>query len=107
MHLAVPEDQLPALAAAHRLLKPGGVLFVALFNPDIPRALAVDGVMELADRWLDEETGAEVLKWSVRSLDLAEQIQETIFIYEEISPSGETRTHRLPLCIAFSLAARG
>jgi SAM-dependent methyltransferase len=101
MHLATAEEQMEALAAACCLLQPDGALFVDLFSPDIPRLLAVEGVMELADRWHDHETGAEVLKWSVRALDLAEQIQETTFIYEEILPSGETRRTVCPFTLRF------
>jgi len=86
MHLSSPTEQLDCLRSAHRVLKPGGCLLVDLFNPDIPRLLEVNGQMELADRWQDDETGAEVLKWSVRRLDISEQLQETLVIYEEILP---------------------
>jgi SAM-dependent methyltransferase len=101
MHFASPQAQLDLLRFAADHLRDGGVLFLDLFSPDIPRLLAVEGVMELADRWVDEESGAEVLKWSVRSLDLAEQIQETTFIYEEIFAHGETRRTVCPFTLRY------
>ncbi len=101
MHVAAPDQQLQALTHAHRLLKAGGVLFVGLFNPDIPRLLEVNGLVELADQWHDAATGAEVLKWSVRSVDLAAQLQETTFIYEEQLPRGDVRKTVCPFTLRY------
>ena len=101
MHLTTADDQLAALRNAARHLRPGGRLLIDLFNPDLPRLFAVDGVMELADRWQDDATGAEVLKWSVRRLDLAEQLQETLFIYEEIFADGRTQRTACPFTLRF------
>lgn len=101
MHLTTAGDQIAALRNAARHLRPGGRLLIDLFNPDLPRLFAVDGVMELADRWQDDATGAEVLKWSVRRLDLAEQLQETLFIYEEIFADGRTQRTACPFTLRF------
>ncbi len=101
MHLTDAADQEAALRAACTLLRPGGRLMLDLFNPDIARLLEVNGLMELADRWRDETTGAAVTKWSVRSVDIAEQLQETLFIYEETLPSGETRRTHCPFTLRF------
>ena len=80
---------------------PGGQLLVDLFNPDVPRLLAINGVQELADQWQDDASGALVLKWSVRTVDLAEQLQETLFIYEENFPGGSSRRTVLPFTLRF------
>ena len=101
MHFTTVEEQLAVLRSAHRHLRPGGRLLLDLFNPDLPRLFAVDGVTELADRWQDDATGAEVLKWSVRRLDLAEQLQETLFIYEEIFADGRTQRTTCPFTLRF------
>ena len=45
--------------------------------------------------------GAQVIKWSVRTVDWAEQIQETLFIYEEILPDGTTHRTACPFTIRF------
>lgn len=91
MHLTTQADQLAVLRNAHHHLRSGGLLLIDLFNPDLPRLLAVNGLQELADQWTDPASGAQVLKWSVRTVDVAEQLQETLFIYEEILPNNEVR----------------
>lgn len=101
MHLETPHDQLAALENAARHLQPGGVFLLDLFNPDIARLMEVNGVMELADQWQDPTTAAQVLKWSVRQLDLAAQIQETTFIYEEIMTDGQVRKTICPFLLRF------
>ena len=101
MHLAQPAAQMAALANAYRHLRHGGALLIDLFNPDVARLTAVDGMQELADHWRDAETGAQVLKWVVRSVDWAEQIQETVFVYEETLPGGGSRRTVCPFHLRF------
>lgn len=101
MHLNTPQDQRAALHQVAQQLAPGGVFLLDLFNPDIARLMEVGGLMELADQWVDTATGAQVMKWSVRQLDLAEQIQDTTFIYEEILPGGEMRRTVCPFTLRF------
>ena len=100
MHLADPADQLAALMAAAAHLRPGGLLLLDLFHPDLARLMEVQGLAEVADQWVRED-GTEVIKWSVRTVDLAEQLQETIFIYEEIMPDGTVRRTRGPFTLRF------
>ncbi len=101
MHFPTATEQIAVLRNAAKHLRPGGRLLIDLFNPDLPRLLAVEGVMELADRWQDTQSGAEVLKWSVRRLDIAEQLQETTFIYEEIFTDGHTQRTVCPFTLRF------
>lgn len=101
MHLARPADQMAALRNAHRHLASGGALLLDLFNPDVARLAMVDGVQELADRWQDEQTGAQVIKWAVRTVDWAEQLQETIFIYDETLLDGSSRRTVCPFLLRF------
>jgi SAM-dependent methyltransferase len=100
MHLADPAEQLELLERITAHLRPGGLLLIDLFNPDLARLLEVQGVMELADWWM-RDTGTKVLKWSIRTVDLAEQIQETVFIYEEIAPDGTTQRTHCPFTLRF------
>ena len=101
MHFVTADEQLEVLRNTWRHLRPGGHLFIDLFNPDIPRLLAINGVLELADQWVDNQTGAEVQKWSVRTIDLAEQLQETLFIYEETFADGRSRRTNCPFTLRF------
>lgn len=100
MHLVTQADQSAALRRAHAHLRPGGLLLLDLFNPDPLRLAAVSGLCELADQWRDA-AGSQVLKWSVRSVDFAEQVQETTFIYEEVQPDGQTRRTACPFTLRF------
>jgi SAM-dependent methyltransferase len=100
MHLADADDQLAVLERVAAHLRPGGLLLLDLFNPDVARLLEVHGVMELADQWTRTDS-TEVIKWSVRSVDLAQQVQETLFIYEEIAVDGSVRRTRCPFTLRF------
>lgn len=101
MHFTTVEDQITVLRTAARHLRPGGRLLIDLFNPDLPRLFAVEGMMELADRWQDAQSGAGVLKWVVRRVDVAEQLQETTFIYEEVFVDGRTQRTICPFTLRF------
>lgn len=101
MHLTTQEDQLTVLRNAHRHLQSGGLLFIDLFNPDLSRLLSINGVQEFADQWEDEKYGTHVFKWSVRTLDWVEQIQDTLFIYEEVLPDGLVRRTACPFLLRF------
>lgn len=101
MHLTTQAEQQSALRRTWQHLAPNGQLLLALFNPDVRRLVEVAGVQELADRWFDEDTGVEVIKWSVRTVDWAHQIQETLFIYEEIFADGRVQRTSCPFTLRF------
>ena len=101
MHLTSAADQVRVLRRAHRHLQPGGTLLLALFNPDVPRLVEVAGLQELADRWTDAASGAEVIKWCVRNVDWTAQIQDTLFIYEEIFADGRVQRTLCPFPLRF------
>jgi len=107
MHLTTQADQLAALRAAHRHLRPGGRLLIELFSPDIPHLTAIAGVQELADRWQDDARNATVLKWVVRRVDVAEQLQETTFIYELVYANGRVEKAVLPFTLRFLWPSEG
>ena len=107
MHLPTQDDQLAVLINAQRHLRPDGLLLVDLFSPDIVRLSEVAGVQELADQWLDEDSGAQVFKWSVRHIDVANQRQETLFLYEEIFPDGRVHKHAIPFTLRFLWPSEG
>lgn len=107
MHLNTQAEQLAALRTAHAHLRPGGRLLIDLFNPDIPHLTAISGVQELADRWEDEERDATVLKWVVRRVDVAQQLQETTFIYESVYADGRVEKAVLPFFLRFLWPSEG
>lgn len=107
MHLTTQVDQLAALESAYHHLRVGGLLLIDLFNPDIAYLESVSGMQELADQWEDEQSGAWVLKWTSRYLDVAQQRQETIFIYEEIFPDGCSMQTKISFPLRFWWPSEG
>jgi len=107
MHCSSQAAQLAVLRNAYCHLRPGGALLLDLFNPDVARLVAVNGLNELADTWEDEGSGAQVFKWSVRTLDWAEQLQDTLFIYEEIFPDGRVQRTPCPFSLRFLWRGEG
>lgn len=96
MHLTTLADQLTALGAWHRLLAPGGLLIIDVYNPNPQQLLEADGRVELQERWFDPATGATVMKQVSRTLDAARQLQHVLFIYDEVLPDGEVRRTLAP-----------
>ncbi len=96
MHLTTLEDQLQALRAWRRLLLPGGLLVIDVYNPNPQGLLEADGRIELHGRWFDPDTGAVVLKQTSRTLDDARQTQHVLFIYDEVFPDGQVRRTLAP-----------
>lgn len=101
LHLITPGDQLACLERVHAHLRPGGRLLLDVINPDVPRLLAVNGLQELVTQWEDAATGAQVFKWSVQLADLAAQILEVLFIYEEVLPDSQVRRTPCPFTLRF------
>ena len=101
MHVTTQAGQLKALQCAQRHLRAGGLLLIDLFNPDVAYLEAIAGIQELADWWEDEESGATVLKWTTRNVDAARQLQETVFVYEEVFPDGRNAQTRLCFPLRF------
>ncbi len=106
MHCTTQADQLLVLENTFRHLAPDGILLIDLFNPDLVALSEVAGLQELADSW-EDSNGAQVLKWSIRTADAASQIQETCFIYEEISADGSSRKTLCPFTLRFLWPSEG
>ena len=101
MHLETQEDQRQALRCWHAFLRPGSPLILDLFNPDIVTLIEADGRLMVDNQWRDPQSGAVVIKQLVRKIDLANQIQETIFVYDEVFPDGQTRRLLVPFNLRF------
>lgn len=107
MHCTSQAEQIAVMNSAYQHLRSGALFLIDLFNPDIEQVLQVQNVMELADSWTDEENGTEVLKWSVRTIDICEQLQDTLFIYEEIFSDGQIRRTPCPFQLRFLWRSEG
>ena len=88
MHLVDPAAQLGALRHWRKHLKPGGLLILDLFNPDVAELATLDGHLQLEKTWLDTDTGCTVMKQVSRTLDQINQLVHVTFVYDELAPDG-------------------
>lgn len=95
MHLETVADQLRALDALRRHLRPDGRLVLDLFNPD-PRELSADQGVLVHERTFRTAEGHAVQKFVLRRTDFAAQRQTVEFIYDELLADGRVVRHALP-----------
>lgn len=107
MHLTSLQDQLQALQAWRKLLLPGALLIIDVDNPHPQLLVEADGKLDLHNRWEDPETGATVLKLVSRSVDPALQLQDIVFIYDEVFPDGQMRRTVAPFQARYVHRAEG
>jgi SAM-dependent methyltransferase len=98
MHLESTDDQLAALANIHGALEPGGILALDLFNPD-PRELLRHNGECVLDKTFRLDGGILVQKFVVQSVDMAGQINNVTFIYDELDADGIVRRRAIPFAM--------
>ena len=96
LHLDTQERQLAALRHWREHLAPGGLLVIDVFHPDVTQLAGFDGRLEWDKTWNDPETGATVMKWLTRTVDLAEQTLHVTLIYDEVAADGSLRRTLVP-----------
>ncbi|HIC90108.1 MAG TPA: class I SAM-dependent methyltransferase [Anaerolineae bacterium] len=101
MHLETTVDQRQALRCWRRHLRPGGLLIIDLFNPNLRAFLEADGRLIVQKQWQDPETGATVVKQFARTLDTINQTLHITFIYDELFPDGTVRRTLAPFTMRY------
>jgi len=101
MHLLTRADQLAALAAIRRHLKPGGLLLLDLFNPDPARLLELRGQMVLEKTVVDPETGHSLQKFRADMADLGEQTIHVTYIIDDVDGEGVVRRTAFPFSVRY------
>ena len=92
---AEPADQEACLRAAHAVLKPGGALWLDVFNPDLAQILAgVGGAGELEPTLFSLPDGRSVLRTTGLYSDLTRQVQHVSFAYEWFENGRKKRADR-------------
>lgn len=89
LHLLTQADQLAALRHWREHLAPDGLLLIDIFFPDIDVLAGLNGQVEFDKSWQDPETGAEIMKQIIRTVDPAEQILHVTFLYDTVQPDGQ------------------
>ncbi len=101
MHLANQADQLRALERANALLRGGGLLILDLFLPE-PQLLAeADGRLLHDATWPEGPDGRPVVRLSSRRLDLAQQVIDVTYFYDELLPDGRSRRYVAPFSMRY------
>lgn len=91
LHLQTQADQLRALKHWRQHLSPRGLLLLDVIHPDVSQLAALDGHLEWWRTWTDDLTGHTVMKFLVRTIDLAEQVIHVNSIYDEMDAEGQVR----------------
>ncbi len=87
MHHASQDEQLRVLERLRDHLKPGGLLILDLFNPDIHMLARQEGRVELVKTW-QEEDGTTVQKFQSVTAFPSEQILQVTYIYDLLTRQG-------------------
>lgn len=87
LHLTSTDDQLEALASAIRVLKPGGLLALDVFNPTFDRLAARDGMLRMQGTFEDTDgnTVAHLVSWDV---DPGSQRIDATHFYDSLQADG-------------------
>ncbi len=96
LHLTTQRAQLQALRHWREHLLPGGLLLIDIFHPDVAQLASLDGRLEWDRSWSDPQTGATVMKWITRTVDLAEQTLHVTLVYDEVAADGALRRTLVP-----------
>jgi ubiquinone/menaquinone biosynthesis C-methylase UbiE len=100
LHLTTVEDQLSALAGAHRALLPGGLLIVDLPNPHTTFTPSIDGQFILRSHFASPES-RPISSYASAQTDLASQMQRLTLFYDEVSSDGTVRRTTVTTALRF------
>lgn len=101
LHLETQEDQLAALNAVARHLRPGGLLVLDLFPPHPDILNEYDGRLIHAGTYHDQQTGERIDKLSTATLDSAEQRIDTVFFYDRLRTDGTVERTAAPFTFRY------
>lgn len=90
-HLTTPLRQTQALAAAHRMLDPEGLLILDLFNPLTQEYDERDRMVTLRNVLADPQTGAPIQQFEVWEVDRETQVVQTTYLYDCLQADGSIR----------------
>ncbi len=101
LHHASPEEQRHVLTVLGKRLRPGGLLILDVFNPDLRMLLEADGRVELVKTWQEPHTGATVLKFQRVVVSPSAQVLDILYIYDRCYPDGRVERTLAPLRLRY------
>ena len=90
-HLPTPRAQTRTLAAAHRMLRPEGLLIIDLFNPLTQEHDLRDRMVTLRNVLADPQTGAPIQQFEIWEVDRESQVVQTTYLYDCLQTDGSIR----------------
>ncbi len=98
MHLTTTKDQLTALDHIRSALDPDGLLAIDVFNPHARNLADCGGELAL-DRTFRLDDGVLVCKFVAQRADMAQQINDVTFVYDELDENGGVRRTVHPMTL--------
>ena len=100
-HLLTVDEQLAVLARIREHLRPGGLLFLDLFNPDPARLVDHDGEMALDKIMIDPETGGRVIRFRSEQVDTSSQVVHITYMADELDDEGNVKRTVFPFSMRY------
>jgi len=100
MHLPTSQAQIRALQAAFAAMDPKGQLIIDTLNPSPQHLTELEDGLILEGSWTQPD-GTTIDKWSLRRIHPANQLIETTFWYDQISPDGRLQRTRSQLSLRY------
>ncbi|MGQ9489602.1 MAG: class I SAM-dependent methyltransferase [Anaerolineae bacterium] len=91
LHLPDQAAQVRALQHWRAHLAPDGLLLIDVLHPDPTTLAGLDGRLEFWGAWRDPASGHTIMKFLVRTVDLAQQTLHVRHIYDELAADGQVR----------------
>ncbi len=101
MHHTTQQEQCHVLARLRDHLRPGGLLILDLFNPDMHDMVEHDGHVELVRQWHEEETGAIVQKFQSVRVSPVRQLLDVTYVYDRVFPDGRVERTVAPFQLRY------
>lgn len=101
MHLLTADDQLAALHRIREHLRPGGLLLLDLFNPDLGRLLEPPGQVVFDKVMTDPVSGRRLMRFHSQSVDLGQQTIHATWTVDELDDQGHVRRILFPFSIRY------
>ncbi|MBN1658896.1 MAG: class I SAM-dependent methyltransferase [Anaerolineae bacterium] len=102
-HLLTLDDQLATLSRVREHLRPGGLLFLDLFNPDLARLVEFEGQVALDKVKImdDPDTGRRVMRFRSEQVDLARQVIDVTYVADEVDAQGNVKRTIFPYSMRY------
>jgi SAM-dependent methyltransferase len=101
-HLLEQSEQLACLQSIRQHLAPAGLFIVDIYNPETKVNYPADGRVELAKEFTNPLNGNRVQTFLSITADIARQVRQTTFFFDEIFPDGTVRRTVAPLKLRYT-----